>query len=333
MTDSEDGIDPALRRQVETALGARFDWHPLEEGLNDIYRLTGREDTYLCKVYATEDVDLGRFRAEPRIYELVNRETDVPGPEIIHRSLSQDPDRLSFYIMEHIDGENPYERKDELSEDDLSGMLRQYGRMLGSIHSNTSFDRHGVLIGNADGLGFMDDTANWQESLHLKIERMQDLIQERYQDPPDLYLDANLPQLEATLDGSFEPVLLHQDNRLENLLVQDDRITGFLDWSHVRAGHSEYDLARAEYLLLDWDLDDQEKEVKQRLRDSLLDGYSEEHGLDRDDAYRERRQFYRYVTVLWLVAGFPNWSSDWSQERQKAMRQSLERRLQQEKPV
>jgi aminoglycoside phosphotransferase (APT) family kinase protein len=129
--------------------------------------------------------------------------------------------------------------------------------------------------------------------------------------------------------------LLHMDNRLENLILEEDgsEVIGFLDWNFARAGHNELDLIRTEYLLIDYELDLEvglNEDEKEMMRDKLFKGYQETHEVEMDEEFEVRREVYRYSTVLWLLAGFPNWSSGWDEEARQDMEENLLERLENE---
>ena len=196
--------------------------------------------------------------------------------------------------------------------------------MLGEIHSSIELDSYGLVIEN-DGLNYLEEGDNWRESFRKVIENMRDITEERWESPPEL--DINTGKLIEELPQKPTPRLIHSDNRLENVLIREGGIAGF-----TRSGDAMYDLARAEYMLIDYDLKlaGRTEEKLDRFREALLEGYREENTVE---GYESRRQVYRFITVLWIVAGFPKWSSDWSEERREEFRQELLERLEKEKPV
>lgn len=331
-------MDRELREEVRNAVGDSFTSRELDEGLNTIYLVDTGAREYVLKVHTNKeegfsegyrDDQKARFRAEARVYELVSRNTDVPSPEIVHTDFSEEKADHQFYIMERIEGDNLDAVKDDLTAGELEDILYRYGRMLGEIHSSVELESYGLLV-EEDGLDYLEEGATWKESFRKVIDNMEDIIRERWDRPPELRTDPQ--RMVQNLPVNPAPRLIHSDNRLENVLVQDSEITGFLDWSFTRSGHALYDLARAEYLLIDYDLQlsDRGEDELEHFRKSLMDGYSRENDLGE---YGRYRPVYRYVTVLWIMAGFPNWSSDWSEERRNRFRQELLDRLEKEKPV
>lgn len=264
------GLDK-LRERVESEIGDEYEWEPIEEGLNTIYRLESEDDRYILKVHTNEKNEVGWFRAEPEIYELVSDNTDVPSPEIIYKDFSEEDYENSFYVMENLPGENPEKIKHDLTDEELDNLMYQYGEILGKIHDvSTSFHKYGLISAEDGELQTTEDAEKWTWSLQGTIDAWADRVEEKWDEPVEI--ETPEEEIRQRIPEEPEPVLIHSDNRLYNLLVEEGEITGFIDWSHPRTGHSEYDLARAEYLLIDWDLHFKDDETKESLRESLYEG-------------------------------------------------------------
>lgn len=328
--------DQKLREQVEQTLNERFEWTEIQEGINDIYRLESRDKELILKVHTNKHQSSvsykkdqkARFRAESNIYKLLSNFRGIASPEIIYEDFSEARYKHGFYIMEKIDGNNLEDCIDNLRVEQLEKIIFQYGRILGQIHKATNFRNYGLILHRDKQLGLLEEKRTWFESFKDILENLNDLIEDRWDEKPDLYLQ----KIEGKLDEVPEKpgaVLLHSDNRLENVLIKDGEIEGFLDWSFCRAGHDKYDLVRAEYLLIDYDLNHLDKDLREKLRTRLLEGYKESNGLG-NDYFDNLRQLYRYITVLWIIAGFPNWSSDWEREERERFAEKLKEMLRKE---
>lgn len=314
-----------LRSEVERSLNQNFEWLELEEGLNTIYKLKSGEADYVLKVHTNENMEIERFNAEPEIYRLISEETNIPSPEIIYEDFSEE--RIpAFYVMENIEGENAAEEAEDLTFEELQNLFYQYGKCLAEIHKNTSFNEHGLIFKNKD-LGTEKGFDSWEESFKDLIRDNIWYVKKEWSNPPDFEIDIN--DLSESLPD-VDPVLLHHDNRLENIILKDENISGFLDWSFTRAGHFEYDLILAEYLLIDWDLYFKEISNREALRDRLFQGYQEVNEFERNSGFEKRRKIYRYSTVIWLMAGLPNWGPE-NPEKFMQMEKELEERLRNEK--
>lgn len=316
-----------LKEDVESKINGSYDWKLIEEGLNTIYKLESEDEEYILKVHTNEDNEVGWFRAEPEIYELIAENTDVPSPEIIYKNFSEENYENSFYVMRKLSGKNPDKLKQDLSDERLGNLMYQYGKILGKIHDiPTSFEQYGMLSAEDGELQITDDAEKWTWSLKETINSWADIVEDKWSDPVEIEIPE--AEIRERIPEEPEPVLNHSDNRLDNLLVEGDDITGFIDWSHPRIGHGEYDLARAEYLLIDWDLHFKDDETKESLRNSLYEGYRQNNSID--EGYDERREVYRFATTAWLAAGFANWGSQFDEETHAKMRESIIERIEEE---
>jgi len=324
-------VDETLRNEVEDNLEGSYEWEEVEDGLNTIYLLKSEEESYIIKTHTNENNEAGWFRAESRIYEIIQEETEnIPSPEIIYRDFSGKEYENSFYIMEALSGRNPNDVKEDCSDEQLKQILNQYGRMLGEIHriEPEGVDDYGMLSAEDGELHTSDGAERWSWSLKGKMDAWKDMVEEEWEEPPEIDVPSQ-EEVDERVPEEPEPVLNHSDNRLDNLLVEDGEITGFIDWSHPGAGHSEYDLARAEYLLIDWDLTSKDEQLKEELREELYDGYRDTNSVS-EDFFEERRQLYRQATTHWLAAGFSNWGSQLDEEEHEKVRESILSRLEKE---
>lgn len=319
-----------VNEEVEREIGEVQNYQELDDGLNTVYLLETSQGEYILKERTNENNELEWFKAEPKIYRMLEQD-DIPSPEVNYADLLRESHDNAFYIMEKLEGENPTPQREEYSNEELENIFHQYGRILGQIHENhNDFQGYGLLKSQDGELKVDDPAEKWYWAIEGSMDAWQEIIEEEWMNPPELELP-DQEYLGEILPDEPEPVLTHLDNRLDNLLIQDGEITGFIDWSHPEVGHNEYDLVRAEYLLLDWDLDFKTDEEKEQLRNKLYEGYEEVAELDRE-GFEERRKVYRYATTLWLMAGFPNWGADWSEKDKKEMEEDLKKRMETEKP-
>lgn len=328
--------DQKLEKQVEKILDEDLEWKEIQEGINDIYLISSEKNEFVLKVHTNKHQSSvsykkdqkARFRAESKIYKLVSDSTGIASPEIIYEDFTEDKYEHGFYIMEKIDGENLEDYVDNLTDEKLETVIYQYGKILGQIHGEIEFDNYGLILCKDQQLGLLDGKKSWSESFEDMLQNLEELIEDRWNKKPNLYL-SEIERKTNIIPENPSSALLHSDNRLENVLVENGEIEGFLDWSFCRAGHDKYDLVRAEYLLIDYDLEHLDKDTRERLREQLLKGYKETNSLE-GDYFDELRQLYRYITVLWIIAGFPNWSSHWEKERKDKFAENLKKRLKKE---
>lgn len=277
----------------------------IDEGLNSIFLLKASE-RYILKVHTNPRNDIEWFRAEPLIYSRLE-DVEIPSPEIVYKDLSEEGQDFAFFIMEEMPGVNPAGFKQEISFQVLESFVQRFGYFLGLIHENVKMDCYGMLGGFDGEICGIDAPEKWTWAIMGALEELERLIDEGWEEELELDFPSD-EEIKDILPESPESVLLHLDNRLDNLLVDDNEITGFLDWSHPEAGHFEYDLIRAEYLLIEMDLGFLNEKEKKKLRSSLYSGYEKVRDIEQE-GFEDRRNLYRKVTLMWVLAGFPNWKS------------------------
>ena len=329
-------VDQELKQEVENALGQQFEWSEIQEGVNDIYSLVSNGEEYVLKVHTHKhhssvsyrEDQKARFRAESKLYQLLADIEPVVSPKIVYEDFTEENHEHGFYVMEKMEGGNLEDVVENLSNDQLKQVIYQYGQILGRIHKELRFPNYGLLLSRESGLETLESFGNWRNSVANMLNNLGSLIDDRWDEKPETYVSQAEEKIDIVPEDP-EAVLLHSDNRLENVLIEEDDITAFLDWSFCRSGHAMYDVVRAEYLLIDYDLDYLDSELKDELREKLLAGYRSENELS-EHYLGELRQLYRYMTVLGIVAGFPKWSSDWDKERRIKFEEELKQRLSRE---
>ncbi|HET6502250.1 MAG TPA: phosphotransferase family protein [Amycolatopsis sp.] len=160
------------------------------------------------------------------------RTTAVPVPGTV--LLCQDPDVLGapFYVMEFVHG-TPYR-----SDTELAALGTARTRAIADALVDTLADLHAVApesVGLADfgrPQGFLErQLRRWKKQLDASRSR----------DLPGI--DRLHDRLAGALPGSTEATVIHGDYRLDNVLVDDDRITAVLDWEMSTLGDPLTDLA------------------------------------------------------------------------------------------
>ena len=305
--------------QIKKKIGIVDNVKEIDEGLNSIFLLEASE-RYILKVHTIPRNDVEWFRAEPLIYSRLEN-LEIPSPEIILSELSEEHHENAFFIMEEMPGVNPAAFKEDVSFQALKSIVNQFGRFLGEIHEGYEIDDYGMLGGFDGEISGIESPEKWTWAVKGAVDELEDLIEDGW----DADIDPSFTSEEEiyeTLPENPDSVLLHLDNRLDNLLVDADQVTAFLDWSHPEAGHYEYDLVRAEYLLIDMDLDFFEEEKRDKLSKVLYEGYESVSSVNKDD-FEDRREIYRKITLMWVLAGFPNWKSKLDEDERKQKKKYL----------
>jgi aminoglycoside phosphotransferase (APT) family kinase protein len=324
-------LNPDLRKQIESETGEEFEYKKLEQGLNTIYQLSARTQDYILKIHTNPENKIQWFKAEPRIYEKIYHELDIPSPKVIYKDLDPESFENAFYLMQKLEGKNPKQISDNLNTQDITAIVEQYGKILGKIHKLKISEEYGI-IGYEDGeYGPPDSAKQWNWALEGSMSAWKDKIEEKWENPPKIKFKSE--KVKHKVPSKPEPVLTHSDNRLDNLLIKNNKITGFLDWSHPWSAHRVYDLVKTEYYLIEQDIGNLEKETdKEKLKQVLYQAYREETCFQKSEQFQQIRKIYRYATALEKAAGFTNWGPKLDEQEHEEMRQKIVESLKREKP-
>lgn len=319
-----------IKEKVEKQIGG-FKSKEAEKGLNTIYILKSEKEDYILKIHTNPENKIEWFKAEPEIYKTISREIDIPSPDIVYENLNEDEFENAFYLMEKMEGQNPQQTKKDLEQQDLEQILHQFGQILGEIHKIQLTEEYGIQGYEKGKFRPPEPSEQWNWAMEGAIASWKSIINEKWDNSPEIKHDEDM--IKEILPDKPAPVLVHSDNRFDNLLIQNTEITAFLDWSHPWSGHRLYDLARAEYLLTEWDLESWPQQTNtETLQEKLREGYKQKKQLPESWQESDQRQIYRYATTLWLAAGFANWGSNLEEKEHTKLRNSIIKRIKEEIP-
>ncbi|WP_458206229.1 phosphotransferase family protein [Haladaptatus sp. NG-SE-30] len=337
--------DPLSVSEVRVAMGvvlpdARIvDVTPVEHGKNAVYSLTIERDggeadhttdpeRVVLKVATATDENA--FRVEPRLLELVASRTAIPVPRVLGSNIggagtgwSEAGDMLGpdagnalgrpYFVMEAVEGRTLELRPDELPPDVLERACFEAGRNLGELHASFSFDGFGpVRPDDAGTLRVSSAFENWPTLFETAVKANADrLADTRFGDLVSS-IRSHAETVARRLDDDFEPVLMHHDYRLANLVLDSDAVAGswdggtvtnaVLDWGEPATGHAEYELVQTEAVLTNRpELSEKRQET---LRKRLYEGYDRTNSLTRDSGFWERHQLYRLATLVRMMKNF-----------------------------
>lgn len=287
----------------------------------------GGDRTVVLKATTADLVPPEVARAEPRLLDLVDRETSIPVPTVFGYCDKHDEYPAPFYLLSHVEGSNFEGDGAELTPRVRENVVRQAGHHLAELHALGTLSgvgRVGVRDGElavleGDGFTRYDDFREYlRDDLTETLDSLEDGgffpemadDRERFADlVPDLrgYVAETVP----ALPDPDPPTYSHNDYRYGNLLVDPEtgEVRAVLDWANLLAGDPAYNLAITESLLLTPDRDEPTR--TDELRQLFRIAYVEARGdWAFDSAVRERMRFYRLVARLKAMACLPLWYAD-----------------------
>jgi aminoglycoside phosphotransferase (APT) family kinase protein len=278
-------------------------------------------------------------RTEPRLLELVGRETRVPVPTVFGFRDDHPEFPTPYYLLSYEAGENFEGRPDALSPVARERVLHEAGENLAEIHALGPLDAVGE-VGVRDGeLTVLDtedhpsyeDTRQW--ALADGLEAIDTLDSggffPQFAEDPERFADL-VPALRTyveetapALPAPAEPTYCHRDYRYGNLLLHPEtgEAEAVLDWAGTLSVEPAYNLAIAESLLLD-PAGDGERRTRE-LRETFRTAYAASRDEWRFDAATcERMRLYRLVCRLHAMACLPLWHREASADRREEIEDS-----------
>jgi aminoglycoside phosphotransferase (APT) family kinase protein len=271
-------------------------------------------------------VDPQVARAEPRLFELLGRETTIPVPEVYGFVDQHDEYPAPFYLLERVDGVNVEGNPDRLTAAARERVVREAGENLAALHALGTLPRVGG-VGVTDGdlavidgeHGPVDDLREW---VRAGVEQALAALEDGTYFPdlaadPQRFADL-VPALRAELDDRLDalsepaaPRYCHWDYRYGNLLVDPEtgETRAVLDWANLTAAEPAYNLAKVEAHLFDAHADGPERAAA--LRETFRDAYaSERDGWAFTGAVETRMETYQLTARLDAMACLPLWLQD-----------------------
>ena len=283
--------------------------------------------TVVLKATTADLVDPPIARAEPRLFELVGRETSIPVPEVFGYRDAHEEYPAPFSLVEHVDGVNLEDDPESLSPTARERVVRDAGRNLAELHELGPLPAVGS-VGVADGELTVLDTDD-----HPRAEDFRERLLEDYEgtldrlteggyfpdlaDDPERFADLVPPVREhlreaiPALPEPDPPTYNHWDYRYGNLLLDPEsgETTAVLDWANLSAADPAYNLAKVEFHLLKPVRDDPERTAE--LRETFRSAYTRgREDWAFDEATLERMATYRLTDRLDAMACLPLWYED-----------------------
>jgi len=283
--------------------------------------------TVVLKATTADLVDPPIARSEPRLFELVGRETAIPVPDVFGYRDAHEEFPAPFYLAEHVEGTNLEDDPGSLPPVARERVVRDAGRNLAELHELGPLPAVGS-VGVADGELTVLDTDDhpraddFRERLLDDAEGTLDRLTDGgyfpdLADDPERFADLvpavreHLRDVIPDLPEPASPTYNHWDYRYGNLLLDPEtgETKAVLDWANLSAAEPAYNLAKVEFSLLKPVRDDLERVAT--LRETFRSAYTEgREGWTFDEPTPERMAAYRLTDRLDAMACLPLWYED-----------------------
>ncbi len=206
---------------------------------------------YVLRVAPPDDVrqlfyEYRMMRQEPKIHERLQRETDVPVPDITAYDFSREYIDRDYIIMPRLPGVPLSEAR--LEPAGIERVLREWGSYVAQIHRVTDPHNRFGYLGEHH---CMQPCATWKEAFATMFRKeLDDIVATGIYDEEtaERVMTCLHENLSVFDDHCATSRLLHGDLWVTNVLVTPEgEVTAVLDFDRACWGDVEWDLAIAEY--------------------------------------------------------------------------------------
>ncbi|SDM45913.1 Fructosamine-3-kinase [Halogranum gelatinilyticum] len=216
------------------------------------------------------------LRTEFTLAAAVRERTSLPVPAVL---AAGELDGVGYVVCEHAEGVDLHEEFAGLAPEHQHGLARRFGRCLAELHEAFRFEGYGrVHVADDEGTGTVATvdvsgdqplravgSTDWEAwfSTYARegLAALPAVFDEERAAIKEVLATADLPTVPT-------PRLYPWDLRPGNALVADGELTAVLDWGDPLAADAGLSLAKAEYVVCDWYVED-----GAALRAALHEGY------------------------------------------------------------
>jgi hypothetical protein len=219
------------------------------------------------------------LRTEATLLEQIRNHTTVPVPPVL---ASGTHGGVAYMITPLVTGDDLHERFTELDPDTQRTLAERFGRFLAQLHDTFEFEGYGTL--RSSGGTLTSGTRDWSSWFESYAGGALDRLPAGF--------DGIRPELNDLLtadpaEAAPSARLFPWDFRPGNALYAAGDIVAILDWEAPLAAPTALSVAKAEYLIADWYVDEPAP-----LRGSFRRGYEAQR------PYPEIPPRYRAVAIV-----------------------------------
>lgn len=200
------------------------------------------------------------LRTEAVLLREIRQRTFVPVPPVL---AADSHEGVAYMLTAYVAGSDLHAAFSTIEHAMRCDLARWFGRALARLHEVFSFDAYGRLERSETGL--TASRQDWESWFGKYCKRAIDRLPPAFDDLADDLrgLLASPPAADLT------PRLFPWDFRPGNALVADGSVTAVVDWEAPLAAPPALSVAKAEYLVADWYVEDPEP-----LRRAFREGYA-----------------------------------------------------------
>jgi aminoglycoside phosphotransferase (APT) family kinase protein len=349
---SEPDAERAAQAAREACSRPVADVEPISKGINAIYRIEFADGERAVLKAATFNT-AAELRAEPRILSRLDRETELPVPEVL--AVAEDGGSLGVFhfLLDYCEGRQIRDL-DRLSPDEQERLVQDAGRNLARLHEYQLDEVEGCgplrmtdpeEDGNGREFTTGPDRDSWGDVFASLADHPIQLVEQvecgddsgRFSDlVPDVV--AAFEEVEEAVAEAETPVVLHLDFRPDNFVLTppdqkcrddsaDERpIRYVLDFGDPAIGDYRLDLAFAEDATIRVAMPGTER--ADYLAELLRTAYARERGIDHGEIRNDSYPYYLLVQRARWMAVAMQWDEyDDPEEVERAYRSFVREQL------
>ena len=265
---------------------------PIPTLANEVYYIQTNEENYYLKIFTDKNTK--------KIQKLVNIYNVLPdlSPKVISYSLNdlENP----YILLLEIKGMSFTDYTKHTSQEELEELYVNFGKTVATIHA-ISFTEFGGYDGmqvtqyeelqNSKTVTKYGPFQTWKDMHKQIIKQRLEVLEGGYFKDILTDIKTYFHKHSAVIDYKIIPRLLHGDLNQKNVFVQNNQISGIIDFDDAFIGHTEEELMRIEGAHF---------ADKPLLKESFFKGYTSILSLD--GGFEQRRPFY-YLSRLLVHMG------------------------------
>ena len=269
--------------------------------INDVFAIG---DDYVLKVNSADPAS-PKLSKEAAIYKALPA-YHIPVPKVYEVQEQPGLHGYPYILMERCKGDSLRETWSKLDAVQQRNCIQELGRLLGAIHN---LHQNEVNIGGeVTAEGFLV-----KENIKLRIAKIATEL--RTSEVLDHQTIKKLEDFYVTnpaFDFTVAPSLLHGNFVFGNIITNEDRVEGIIDWEWATFGHSEEELANVLYR--GPGPSSVMGEMSGELLEAFKKGYASSHPIDPD--FQKRYLAYALLYFLKVLPSVPKWTHKPEKQRE-----------------
>ena len=284
---------------------------------NFVAKVETSSGNYFFKVFTNKEESKMGLKLS-KLYPLLSKKK-VPVPEVLEYGESLEIIPYPYLIITEIKGKILKDEIADFKNSELKSFYYNFGKIIAEVHSIT-FDKFGETYDGETVEGFSEikgkgPYGSWKEMHGEIINSRLKFLEESYFDdliePIRKWFESN----KGLIDYDVVPRLLHDDLNQKNILIENKKISGIIDFDNAFVGHNEEELMRTETANFLNNIE---------LKNAFFEGYEEIIPLDK--GYEKRRPFYYLSRLLVHIECIVEYGKDYVKDvekEQKSVREKI----------